>query len=86
MGLGNFFRKLFGGTPENENEPRPIEAAPDAVKDASDYYAPQPEILSETSEPVVEKTSAFAHDNHDDVDDIRQSDRESDNRVEEAAD
>lgn len=86
MGLGNFFRKLFGGPPENANEPPPIESAPDAVKDASDYFAPQPEIVSETAEPVVEKTSAFADNPEDDLEDIRKTDRESGNRIEEPAD
>ncbi|RZJ73992.1 hypothetical protein [Flavobacterium sp.] len=86
MGLGNFFKRLFGGPPENGNEPPPIETANDPVKDASDYYAPQPEIMSETTEPIVEKTSAFANEGNEDIEDIRQADRESENRFEEPAD
>lgn len=86
MGLGNFFKKLFGGASENANEPPPIENTPDPIKDASDYVIPTPEMVPETTEPIVEKTSAFANDADEDLEDIRRHDRESDNRVEEEAD
>jgi hypothetical protein len=86
MGLGNFFKRLFGGPPENVNEPPPIESTPDPIKDASDYLMPQPEIVPENTEPIVEKASAFADDGNEDLADIKRSDRESDNRIEEAAD
>ncbi|RZJ65674.1 MAG: hypothetical protein EOO50_12755 [Flavobacterium sp.] len=83
MGLGDFFRKLFGGTPENVNEPPPIEQSPDPIKDASDHVLPTPEIVPETTEPVVEKT-AFAQDANEDFEEPRQSPDE--NRFEEPAD
>lgn len=85
MGLGNFFKKLFGGSTENTNEPPPIPQANDPVKDATDYVLPQPEIVPETAEPVVEKT-AFAHDGDENLEEIRQADRDSDQRIEEPAD
>jgi len=85
MGIGTFFRNLFG-TSTDTNEPPPIEAAPDAVKDASDYYAPQPEILSETSEPITTNSSMFEGDGEDDLEDIRKTDAQSENRMEEPAD
>lgn len=86
MGLGTFFKRLFGGPPENTNEPPPIEIAKDPVKDASDYYAPQPEIVPETTEPIVEKTSAFADDGHEDAGEFKTPPPSDENRFEEPAD
>ena len=83
MGIVSFFTKLFGGT---SNNAPPIESTHDAVKDASDYYAPQPEILAEGSEPVVEKQNAYERDSDEEAEDIRIRDRQSESRVEEAAD
>lgn len=85
MGLGNFFKRLFGGPPENVNEPPAIQQAPDPIKDASDFVMPQPEIVPEKTEPVVEKT-AFADDSNEDTEAPRRHFTDGDSRVEEPAD
>lgn len=82
MGLGSFFRKLFGSTePAGSSYSEPKN---DAVKDASDVVITPPELVPEQTEPVVEKTSAFAHDPDEDAFEGR--DEGDYNRFEEPAD
>ena len=84
MGLGDFLRKLFGGPPENVNEPL-FEPTADPIKDASDYVMAQPELTPESAEPAVEKP-AFADDANEDYEEPRKSFSEGEDRVEEPAD
>lgn len=85
MGIGNFFKRLFGGPPENVNEPPAMQPAADPIKDATDYVMPQPEIVPESTEAAVQKT-ALADDANEDLEEPRQSFGQNDERIEEPAD
>lgn len=87
MGLANFFKSLFGsGQKTADNDITYSEPAVDAVKDASDFVMPQPEVISEKTAPVMERQSALTQDGNEGAEEIRTIHSEGRDRMEEAAD